>query len=224
MMEPASTVGAWAKITEAVKDWPLWLFVGVALSLSLFLGVPDFRGLVSPSVMTGVMFAAAVAWILTASRAVAQTFLAWRAWQAASEARVKFVVTPIEQQCFWGVSKQVDGSFVTQVTGRFMVKNRTASPLYLMTVRLLRPRIRGEILPGLLTMQAIDSNMHGTAHVSGHFIPPQYTLPVSTTILIRGVPKQKSGMMDATIEIADADANKGRVRLKIRCIMPESPA
>jgi hypothetical protein len=30
-------------------------------------------------------------------------------------------------------------------------------------------------------------------------------------------------MMDATIEIADADVNKERVRLKIKCINPESP-
>jgi hypothetical protein len=112
---------------------------------------------------------------------------AWHAWQAASETRIKFVVTPVEHQCFWGVSKQVDGSFVTQVAGHFMVKNRTASPLHLMTARLNRPRIKGEILPGLLTMQPIDNNMHGTAHVSGHFIPPQYTLPVSATTLIRGL-------------------------------------
>jgi hypothetical protein len=147
--------------------------------------------------------------------------LAWRARQAASEARIKFLVTPFGHQCFCGVSRQVDGSFVTQVSGHFMVKNRTTSPLHLMTARLIRPRIKGEILPGLLTMQAIDSNMHGTAHVSGYFIPPQYTLPVSATILIRGVPKQKSGMMDATIEMTDADANKEWIRLKIKCINPE---
>jgi len=49
-------------------------------------------------------------------------------------------------------------------------------------------------------------------------ILPQYTLPVSATILIRGVPKQKSDVMNATIEIADADANEERVRVKLQCI------
>jgi hypothetical protein len=44
----------------------------------------------------------------------------------------------------------------------------------------------GEELPGLLTLRALDSNMHGTASVSGHFVPPKATLPASATILIRG--------------------------------------
>jgi hypothetical protein len=69
-------------------------------------------------------------------------------------------------------------------------------------------------------MRAVDSNMHGTAHVSGHAVPPHQTLPVSMTILVRGAPRQKAGMMDAIIEMADADANKERVRLRIRCIEP----
>ena len=101
--------------------------------------------------------------------------------EAASEARVKFIVTPIEHQCFWGDFKQVDGSVVTQVSGHFMVKNRAAS-LQLMAARLIAPRIKGEVLPGLLTMQAVGSRMHGTAWVSGHSIPAQAALPVAATI------------------------------------------
>jgi hypothetical protein len=215
-VDPASAAGAWVKAAETIKDWPLWLFVSIALSLTVLLAVPDFRELVSPSINTGVLFATTVAWILAASRAVGPAVRAWRARKAASEARVKFIVTPIEHQCFWGVSKQVDGSFVTQVSGHFMVKNRTASSLQLMAARLIAPRIKREVLPGLLTMQAVGSRMHGTAWVSGHSIPAQAALPVAATILIRGVPAQKFGMMNATIEITDAHANKERVRLKIR--------
>lgn len=223
-MEPASAAGAWVKAAETIKDWPLWLFVGVALSLTVLLAVPDFRELVSPSIKTGALFAATVAWILTACRAVGPAVLAWRVWRAASEARIKFIVTPIEHQCFWGISKQVDGSFVTQVSGHFIVKNRTTSPLHLMVARLIAPRIKGEVLPGLLTMQAIGHRTHGTAWVSGHSIPAQGALPVAATILIRGVPRQRSGMMDATIEITDADANRERVRLKIGCINAKPPS
>lgn len=223
-MQPAGAVGTWVKVAEAVKDWPLWFFVGVALSLSVFCVVPEFRELVSLSIRTDVLFATAVAWILVASRAATPTVRAWLAWRAALEARIKFVVTPIEHQCFWGVSKQIDGSYVTQVSGHFMVKNRTSSPVHLMTARLIRPRIKGEILPGRLTMQATNSRMHGTAHVSGHSVPPQSTLPVAATILIRGVPKQKAGIMAATIEMTDADANKERVRLQIKCINAPAPA
>jgi hypothetical protein len=87
-----------------------------------------------------------------------------------------------------------------------------------MTARLIRPRVKGEVLPGILTIQATSSRMHGTAYVSGSFIPPEYTLPVSATILIRGVPKQKTGVMAATIEMSDADANTERVKLQIKCV------
>ena len=218
-MEPASTAGAWTKIAESMKDWPLWLFVSAALSLSVFLAVPDFRGLVSPSTGTAVLFATAVAWILAATRSVTPAVQAWRTWRASLEARIRFVITPVAHQCLWGVSKQTDGSYVTQVSGHFMVKNRTDSPLHLMTATLVRPRIKGEVLPGLLTaMRATNGRMHGTAYVSGNFIPPRGTLPVSATILIRGTPKQKTGAMAVTIEMTDADANKERIKLQIKCV------
>jgi hypothetical protein len=73
----------------------------------------------------------------------------------------------------------------------------------------------GEELPGLLTLRALDSNMHGTASVSGHFVPPKATLPASATILIRGMPKQKSGAMQAVIEFADANGHSERLDLKL---------
>jgi len=66
-------------------------------------------------------------------------------------------------------------------------------------------------------MQAPDSDIHGTAYVSGHFIPPGATTPVVALILIRGVPKQKSGTLSAILEVADAHAHKEQVPLKLRC-------
>jgi hypothetical protein len=217
-LEPASTTSSWAKIAGVLKDWPLWLFVAVALSLSIFASVPQFRELVTPAGRTGILFATIVAWIFTASRAVTPIVRSLHIYRAASEARIKFVATPIEHECFWGVSKQPDGSFITQVSGHFLVKNRTDEPLYLTTSKLIRPRIYGEVLSATLTMQSPTSNMHGTAHVSGYFIPPQATSPVTALLLIRGVPRQKSGIMSAVLEMADANAHQERVRLKIKCI------
>ena len=47
---------------------------------------------------------------------------------------------------FWSSSKQADGSIVTQVVARVVVKNRTAEPLGLAHVRLVKPKIDGEIV------------------------------------------------------------------------------
>ena len=217
-MEPVSTTtGAWARIADALKDWPFWLCVALALSLTALVLTPRFYTLLRPTAGTAVQFAAVVAWVLAVCGAAAPIAAAFRAYRAKAEARTKFVVTPIEQQCVWGVAKQSDGSFVTQVTGHFLVKNRTSENLYLVTSKLIRPKIKGEVLPGLLTMQAPDSDIHGTACVSGHFIPSGATIPVVALILIRGVPKQKSGTWSAILEVADANAHKQRVPLKLRC-------
>src|SRR5260370_26913790 len=126
---------------------------------------------------------------------------------------MKFVATPVEHRGFWGTARQQDGSIVTQVSGHCLIKNRTSDRLYLTTARLVRPRIKGEVLPSLLTMQAVNGNIHGTAHVSGHFIPPGATLPAAFTVLIRRAPRQKSGPMRAVLEFADADAHAERVQV-----------
>jgi hypothetical protein len=110
------------------------------------------------------------------------------------------------------------------LSGLFLIKNRTDEPLYLTTVKLISPRIHGEVLQELLTMQSPNpsSSMHGTAYVSGYFIPPQAASPVSVLILVRGVPRQTSGIMSAVLEMADANSHKERARLKIKCANPPS--
>jgi len=216
MTEPVTTTtGTLASIASAIKDWPLSLFVAVALILSVFVAVPEFRELVSPPTAHGVLFAAVAAWILAGCRGAAPAIRAFHAYQAASERRIHYVITPIEHQCFWSMAKQPDNSIVTHISGHFLVKNRADERLYLTKARLVRPKIRGKELPGLLLMRALDSNMHGTAHVAGHFVPPKATLPVSATILIRGTPRQKSGIMRAVIEFADANAHKERATVKL---------
>jgi hypothetical protein len=136
---------------------------------------------------------------------------------------MKFVVTPIESQSFWAIAKQTDGSYVTQITVRCMVKNRTGEPLHLLKAKLIRPKINGEELPGLVTMQAPDSNMHGTAYVSGYNIPPGQTLPASAVILIRGMPNQRGGPLAATVEFQDADASRVRVPIVLNMASPPGP-
>ena len=104
---------------------------------------------------------------------------------------------------------------MTQISGRFLVSNRTDDRLYLTAARLVRPKIRGEEIQVVLTVRDLDSNMHGSASVSGYFIPPKATLPASATIMIRGMPKQKSGVMQAIIDFADANGHRERVNLKL---------
>jgi len=207
-MEPTGAASAWTKVVDAVKQWPLWLFLAVALSLSVFIAVPAFRNLLPEGARTWVVFGMAVAWIFTATKGMATVVDAWRAHRAAAHAKIKFVITAIEGQCIFGVVKQPDGSFVTHIRGKFLVKNRTDEPLHLVTAKLLRPRIKGEVIQSGVITRLPDRDMYGSAHVTGNFIPPHITLPASASILIRGVPKLKKAVMKARIEMGGRERRK----------------
>jgi hypothetical protein len=214
MVDPAS-VGVLAKIAEAITRLPLWLLVAIALSLSVLLLVPRFHDLVPPAAGTSVLFAALVGWIFVACRATVPAIEVLRARRAASEARVRFVLTPVPSQCFWGKSNQPDGSVATHISFRFMVKNRTDSPLHLMTATLLKPRCSADPPQALVTVQAANGKWDGTAYISGYFIPPRGTLPAKAVFVFLGAPRSKSRVMKATIEITDANANRERVTIRI---------
>jgi hypothetical protein len=89
-----------------------------------------------------------------------------------------------------------------------------------MKARIIRPKIKGKVLPGLVVTRAANAAAYGTPHVSGNFIGAGQTLPVSCTLLARGVPKQKSGPLRATIEIEDADGHRERVEVLMEYIGP----
>jgi hypothetical protein len=61
-MDPSSS-GIWTRAIDAIKEWPLWLFVAVALSMTVLVAVPDFRGLASPTTGIALLYAAIVSWI-----------------------------------------------------------------------------------------------------------------------------------------------------------------
>lgn len=210
-MDPS---GWLARALSAIKDWPLWLLVAIALALTVFVAVPAFRELASPVSTSAVLFAATAAWIFAVARAAAPIAEAVRN-HLKQRATHHFVVTPIDHQCHWGVAKQRDGSFVTQLAINCMVKNRSEGQLYIMNARAIRPKIKGEVLPGLVMTEGQEGNF-GTPHIGGNHISGGRTLPVTCTLLIRGVPKQKSGAMHATIEFQDADGHRERFKVVLR--------
>ena len=103
--------------------------------------------------------------------------------------------------------------YLTQVAVHCMVKNRSTTPVHLMKARVIKPKIRGEVLPGLVVTRAQNANVYGTPHVSGNYIGPGQTLPASCTILVRGMPRQRSGPMQAKIEFEDADGHRERIKI-----------
>jgi hypothetical protein len=190
-----------ARALDAMKQWPLWLFIAIALSLTVFVIVPDFRNLAPPAISAALVFSTIVAWIFTCTRAAKPLTEVVLAYLHHRDQSRYFFVTPIDHQSHWHVSKQPDGSSVTQVGVHCMVKNRSTEPLYIMKARVIKPKIRGEVLPGLVGTRAPDASIYGAPHFG------------YCTLLIRGVPRQKAGAMQATIEFEDADGHRERIKV-----------
>ena len=69
MAEPATTIsGAITKALSAIKDFPLWFLIAIALSLIVFLSVPEFSGAASQQARTWITVATVTAVIFAVSR------------------------------------------------------------------------------------------------------------------------------------------------------------
>lgn len=67
-MDPSNT-GVLARALDGIKQWPIWLFVAIALSLTVFVVVPDFLNLAPPTLRAALVFSTIVAWIFSCARA-----------------------------------------------------------------------------------------------------------------------------------------------------------
>jgi hypothetical protein len=215
-MEPISTSGTtFAKILSGIKDLPLWLLSAVALTLIIFLYVPALSGDVPKDARPWIVFIGLLFTVLAGCRFVSVLIAYYRAHRAAMESHRTFYLTPIAHECRWGGMEQRDGSMTTQISGRFMAKNRTEQPLYPLKVRLIRPKI-GELMQELLLIQSTKGNLYGTAQVSGNYIPPRMILPVAITLIFKGLPRRKTGEMGATLAFTDEEGNEQRVKVRLK--------
>jgi hypothetical protein len=132
------------------------------------------------------------------------------------DSKIKFLVTPINEQCVVGVAEQADGSFVTQIRGEFRVKNRMDEPLHLVTVRLIRPKIKGEIVQSFVSTRSLRGDVYGSENA----IPARHVLPVSVSIFIRGLPRHKKGAIKVRLEVGSANAEKAHAVANMRFFGP----
>jgi hypothetical protein len=210
--------GAATKALEVLKDIPLWLLSGLAISAGILLWIP---GLLPSSIRPWIIGGGVTFGVLAAARATAMLSEQIPLWRKARDERRRFQVTAEPQQSFWSSSKQADGSIVTQVVARVVVKNRTAEPLGLAHVRLIRPKIRGEIVHEDVSVRGVTRNIYGSAAHSGHLIPPKMSLPASASVMVRGVPWWKpKNEVRVKIAIGDDEGYERMVVFKMRVFSP----
>jgi hypothetical protein len=204
-------IGLVARLLEAVRTVPIWLFFAIAASLSVLVVFPGFQAALSFS-GPFTQFATIAAWIFFAARVVEPITSAVVTYiQFRRDARY-YVFTPNPFQCFWSISPQRDGTQVAQLSLRCMVKNRSAEPLHLTRARVVRPRVSNWTT--VLVLPAGGSTF-GTLQVSGVRVGPGAAAPLACTFIIDGVVRRGTRPMKATFEFEDAEATRVRVRAEL---------
>jgi hypothetical protein len=229
-MEPGTTTGASLALRFwlAIKDAPLWMLTATTAVLVVFLLVPSFNAAVSPNVRTWVAVGATAFGIFALSRFGSLCLVAWKAYQLAQQANKRFHLTPVLQRCHWGTTRQQDQSVITQISAELTAKNLKPGPLHLLTAKLVKPRIRGEITNSMLLVHDPGrGGVFGSAQVSGTYIPGNTVRQGAITILIRGLPRQKPGKirpLRAVLAVADAAGNQQRIKLELTPYVPNAEA
>lgn len=218
-MTPAEGAKGFEKFIETVKDLPAWLISALAVAAAILLFEPSINAELPKTYRPWLVVTCVVFGVLALFKWVSVAISALRASRVAAKARKTFHVTPITQQCHWSSSKQADGSIVTQISAHFSVKNQGAAPLGLTNVRVINPKIRGEVITDMVTVRAQHSHMHGTAHTSDYRIAPGTALPTHALVMIRGVPRANEDRdLKVTLAISDEDGNEQRVRIVCKAI------
>lgn len=224
-MTPVDGATIFQKFSVAVKDLPAWIFSAFATTVAILLFVPLANTELPKEYRPWLVISLVLFSVLAVFKWVLVVLNAWRAYQAEARLRKTFHLTPITQQCHWSVSKQADGSMVTQIVAHFAVKNQSSSPVGLVGVRVIKPKIKGEVLHNDILVRQQQGRMFGTAQVSDYRIAPGTTLPGHAVVMVRGAPGGSMERdLDFTLGITDEDGNEQRVSVLCRGLKKAKPS
>lgn len=200
-------------IGERVKDFPAWLITAFAVATGILLFVPAVNTDLPKAYRPPLVVALVAFGVLALFKWISLVVGALQASRASAKARKTFHATPITQQCHWSCSKQPDGSMSTQISAHLSVKNQSDAPLGLTTVRVISPKIRGDVLAEFVTVREPQGPYYHAAHESNSRIPPGTALPALALIIIGGLPRSSEERdLNVTLGIRDEDGNEQRVQ------------
>ena len=209
-MLPADFLNA-LKATASFKDWPAWLFTALLVFFAILFFVPvdsaDILKEYRPFFAIGLVLFA----VVTPFKWSAIGWAAYRKYQSDSKARKTYHATV--QRAHWVVTPQTDGSVVTQISVQLKIKNTSAASVGLMRARIIRPRIKGEILTDFITVRHQRAYAHGTPSGHDYRCEPGTVTPAQISMLIRGAPRCARGStIEAVLGIIDDEGNEQRIK------------
>ncbi len=206
-----------AKSLNILKNLPLSFLISITLALYCFLWFPRFSDLVSAENKNWIIFSAILFSLMTLCRILSGAISFLMKKKQGKSVRRLFHLTPVDTHSYWHLAKQKDDSINTQIHIDFTAKNMTDDKtVHLLKVRLAKPKISGAVINDMILLRAPDINIYGTAHTSGHYIPPGCILPGSINLMIQGVPKKSTGMLKAAVIVQDADGNEQTIKVSLK--------
>lgn len=210
-MTPADGTSFVAKVVEAAKDLPVWILTALPVAAAVMLFLPQVTNELPKDLRPWLLVSFVLFGVLAAFKWLDVGIAAWRAARAAAMARKTFHLTPIPQECHWSIAKQPDGTWVTQVVAHFAVKNQKTTPVRLLRARIIKPKIRGEIVTEMIDVRAPN-----------HRIPPGTTVATHVFLMVSGKPATNAYQnLAVTLAISDDDGNEQRI--SVECRAPRQP-
>ncbi len=206
---PTAAVGPFI---STLRKLPVWLLGGLALSGYAALFGPAFGGIDPAGFRTQwgvwVWIEAITFSILTLARGLDAIVTGYRVHRKNSEDRRTLRLVPRHHPCWWHLAKQLDDSFVTQMSLEVDATNLTDRPVRIVKVRLIRPRTKGELLRGDVCLPQAGSPYHSNRHA----VPPHDTATASLHIMVRGALAPQGRPIRVTIGITDQFGNEYRLK------------
>jgi hypothetical protein len=197
---------------SALRALPVWALAGLALAGYAVLFAPAFGGVDAATFRAQwgvVIWIEALAFsMLTVARALEVSVTSYLSHRKAAHARRALRLVPRHQQCWWHLAKQRDDSFVSQISLDVEAANLTDRPVRIVKARLIRPRMKGELIHGEVMLPKAGSPYHSHKHA----VPPHDTVTASLHIMVRGAITAQGKPIRATIGIIDHFGDEYRLK------------
>jgi hypothetical protein len=187
-----------------------WHTAAIAAACGLFLLAGHWEWL--PPLEGWIIQVAAFGFLLSGCLTFATAIISYRKYRARKKDARPVHYEPIASECRWGLAKQLDNSFSTQIVGKFFVSNLTDQYKLdlLPTVDIVSPKFKGEVV----------SN---TASIDGKwgYISPGEVGEATIMILAKGtVGRWKRRELPVTVIITSHPPSRQRVRFRCRPMHP----
>lgn len=199
------------KFIEAVKDLPAWFLSAIATASAMLVFAPASWTELAPAYRPVSISAFIVFGTLAVFKWVAIAATVFRQYRKDVTAGKK--IHPTFKAGWWGIHKQEDGTYITQFTVDLAIKNISDASVSLMSARVIKPRIKGQVVSNSVMVRHQTLEVHGTPVGRNYRCEPGALTPARVAIMIKAqAPFDHQQDLAITLGLVDDEGREQRVR------------